>query len=42
MERDRKNLSELKKQGWGVLVVWQCELKDAVDLEHKLTVFLNR
>jgi DNA mismatch endonuclease (patch repair protein) len=25
--RDRRNISALRRQGWGVAVVWECELK---------------
>ena len=27
--RDRKNRQRLKEQGWKVLIVWECSLKDA-------------
>src|SRR6202051_3411575 len=27
-ERDRRNKRELKRLGWEVLIVWQCELKN--------------
>ena len=30
VERDSKNHAELEKQGWLVLVIWECELKKAV------------
>lgn len=26
-ERDAKNIAELEKRGWRVLIVWECELK---------------
>lgn len=26
-ERDRKNQSELRRLGWNVIVIWECELK---------------
>ena len=25
--RDRRNINALRRQGWGVAVVWECELK---------------
>ena len=28
IERDKKNQRELKKLGWKVIVIWQCELKN--------------
>ena len=27
VERDKKNLQDLKKLGWNVIVVWECQLK---------------
>lgn len=30
MERDKKNVEQLRSQGWNVIVVWECELKKAV------------
>lgn len=29
-ERDKINTELLKKQGWNVLVIWECQLKKAV------------
>ncbi len=37
IERDGRKEAELKKAGWKVLYVWQCELKDIKSLEKKLT-----
>lgn len=28
--RDRSSISQLKKQGWRVIVVWECAIRDAV------------
>lgn len=28
VDRDRQNVAELERQGWRVLIVWQCELRD--------------
>ena len=28
-KRDRKNVSALRRAGWRVLVIWQCELKSS-------------
>ena len=39
--RDRKNIRELKKQGWSVLVIWQCEIKNDDILIEKLRKFLQ-
>lgn len=38
--RDQENLEIYKKSGWKVLTVWECETKDAVNLENKLVKFL--
>jgi DNA mismatch endonuclease, patch repair protein len=41
--RDVRNLSELAKQGWKILVLWECSLKDkrARVLETKIRKFLR-
>jgi DNA mismatch endonuclease, patch repair protein len=31
IERDRKNIRLLRKSGWKVIVVWECEIKKDVD-----------
>jgi DNA mismatch endonuclease, patch repair protein len=41
VQRDKRNLRELKKLGWRVLVVWECETMDAKLLERKLRRFLG-
>lgn len=38
--RDRRNLAALKRAGWKVLVVWECQTKDLPALEKRLTKFL--
>src|SRR5262245_59349704 len=40
VKRDRKHIRELKKQGWQVLVVWECWTKNIPLLIKKLSVFL--
>jgi DNA mismatch endonuclease (patch repair protein) len=39
--RDAKNLDELAQQGWKVLVIWQCELKDTRALSQTVKRFLG-
>ena len=39
--RDKKNMKELKKLGWRVLVLWECQLKDLKKLKNKIAWFLN-
>lgn len=29
--RDKKNTNQLKNEGWIVLVVWECEIKNSLD-----------
>lgn len=41
-ERDRRNLEELRRLGWSVEVVWECETLDYKALEHRLRAFLAR
>jgi len=36
VDRDKRNIKDLKKLGWKVVVVWQCELKYKEKLERKL------
>jgi DNA mismatch endonuclease (patch repair protein) len=40
--RDRKNLAELKREGWQVLVVWECWTRDLKALERRLVAFLQK
>ncbi len=39
-ERDARAQRELQAAGWRVLVVWECELRDAEGLEERLRAFL--
>jgi DNA mismatch endonuclease (patch repair protein) len=40
IRRDRRNCAELRKAGWDVLTVWECELRDIESLKGKLRRFL--
>lgn len=40
--RDRKNIEALRHQGWAVLVIWQCELKDSRSVGLRVKRFLGR
>jgi DNA mismatch endonuclease (patch repair protein) len=42
MVRDAANRSLLEEQGWGVLVVWECELRNPQALSKKVKRFLGR
>lgn len=39
--RDKATITKLRKKGWKVLVVWECELKPAVSLQTRLSKFLG-
>lgn len=41
VSRDSDQIGLLQQEGWKVLVVWECELRDAAMLEAKLTEYLN-
>ena len=40
--RDKRNQRQLRRLGWQVLVVWECETKDTAALTSKLKRFLER
>lgn len=37
VDRDARQISELKRLGWRVLIVWECELKDQKEIKSRLT-----
>jgi DNA mismatch endonuclease, patch repair protein len=39
--RDRENRAKLRKAGWSVLVVWDCETRDTLRLQKALLDFLR-
>ena len=41
IERDRKNTRELKKNGWKVIIIWECEIKAAAKLAARLASAIN-
>ena len=40
-ERDKSNLRALRRLGWRVLVVWECETSNPVTLARRLARFLG-
>jgi DNA mismatch endonuclease (patch repair protein) len=34
IERDKRDVSELQTQGWNVIVIWQCEIKN-IELQNE-------
>lgn len=41
VERDLRNKSALRKLGWRVIVIWECELKKQEKIEIRLSRFLE-
>ena len=40
-ERDARSIASLEKLGWAVDTVWECQTRDMVSLEERLTRFLG-
>ena len=41
IQRDLKNIHLLKKQGWSVLILWECEIKKTEALALRINEFLS-
>jgi DNA mismatch endonuclease (patch repair protein) len=41
IKRDKSNIAKLRRLGWGVLIVWECQTKDESRLERKLLKFMR-
>ncbi len=41
VKRDARSISVLRRQGWKVLVLWQCQTTDPDKLERRLRRFLD-
>src|SRR5258708_5280379 len=39
--RDRQNIKALRRSGWKVLIIWECGIKNAMRLRHRLQRFLT-
>ena len=39
--RDARNVGDLEIQGWGVRIVWECEISDLDSLRRRLVRFLD-
>jgi hypothetical protein len=39
--RDRRNLRRLRRDGWRVLTIWECQMKDPEKLRQRLRAFLQ-
>ncbi|MFD1011111.1 very short patch repair endonuclease [Shinella fusca] len=41
VERDQQNLEKLSELGWGVLIIWECEIDKHAHTRDKITRFLG-
>ena len=41
VERDRKNLRQLRKVGWKELIVWECQTRNVEKLKKRIECFLS-
>ncbi len=41
VRRDKTNEQKLRKNGWDVLTIWECELRDMDRLRARIIAFLN-
>ncbi len=39
--RDRKNIARLRRGGWGVLILWECQLSKPLVLSKRIGGFLD-
>lgn len=39
--RDLRKEAAVKEAGWGVMTVWECELRDLTSLENRIRTFLD-
>ena len=40
VDRDKRNLRKLRREGWKVLVIWECQIRNSEKLINKLEKFL--
>jgi DNA mismatch endonuclease (patch repair protein) len=39
--RDKRNIEKLKKRGWNVIIIWQCEIKNINSRQKRLELLLT-
>ena len=42
VNRDRHNIKILKKAGWSIHVIWECETRDSARMSSQLAAFLRK
>jgi DNA mismatch endonuclease (patch repair protein) len=40
IERDKRNIAELKLQGWNIIVIWQCEIRSKKLRDERLSALI--
>lgn len=40
-KRDARNVRVLRRRGWGVMTIWECELRDRARLTNRIRRFLD-
>jgi DNA mismatch endonuclease (patch repair protein) len=40
--RDVRNVAKLRRLGWGVQVIWECQVRDLPRIANRITRFLGR
>lgn len=41
IERDKSNIDKLRKEGWKVLIIWQCEIKNQILLTKRVNKIIE-
>jgi DNA mismatch endonuclease (patch repair protein) len=41
IDRDKRNIRELKKAGWKTIIIWQCEIKNRAKRERRFEKLRN-
>ena len=42
VERDKAHMSQLRKEGWKILIIWECEVERKIELvKRKISAFLT-
>src|SRR5688572_29685796 len=42
VERDKRNARALRRSGWQILTIWECQLRDENRIANQISAFLNR
>lgn len=42
VRRDRRVQSALRRKGWGVMVIWECEIRSPAVLKRRIDTFMKR